>query len=88
MSDSGTVIDGRLQLDEPVALASGTRVEVSLAPEAIPQKSSPEALLRMAGSLSDEDAEALLLAAQECRQIDWRLWSTDPLSSDPSSTEP
>jgi hypothetical protein len=78
MSYSGTVIDGRLQLDKPVALASGTRVEVSVAPEAIPEKSSPQALLRMAGSLSEEDAEALLLAAQECRQIDWSMWSAAP----------
>ena len=83
MSYSGTVRDGRLQLDEPVTLASGTRVEVSVAPEAIPGKSSPEALLRMAGSLSEEDADALLLAAQECRQIDWRMWSTDPSSTEP-----
>jgi hypothetical protein len=78
MSYSGTVIDGRLQLDKPVALASGTRVEVSLAPEAIQEKSSPQALLRMAGSLSEEDADALLLATQECRKIDWSMWSTDP----------
>jgi hypothetical protein len=83
MSYSGTVIDGRLQLDEPVPLASGTRVEVSVVPEAIPKKSSPEALLRMAGSLSEEDADALLLAAQECRQIDWHMWSTDPNSTEP-----
>ena len=73
MSYSGTVIDGRLQLDEPVALASGTRVEVSVAPEAklgrgMSPQMSPQALLQMAGSLSEEDADALLLATQECRQ--------------------
>jgi len=84
MSYSGTVIDGHLQLDKPVALASGTRVEVSVAPEAkLGKGMSPEALLQMAGSLSEEDADALLMAAQECRQIDWSMWSAEPWSNEP-----
>jgi hypothetical protein len=84
MSYSGTVIDGCLQLDKPVPLASGTRVQVSVAPEAkLGNGMSPQALLRMAGSLSEEDANALLLAAKECRQIDRSMWSTEPLSIEP-----
>jgi hypothetical protein len=84
MSYGGTVIDGRVQLDKPVTLASGTRVCVSIAPEAkLAKGMSPQALLRMAGSLSDEDADALLRAAKECRQIDWSMWSTSIDSCSP-----
>ncbi len=38
------------------------------------QKSSPQAILKLAGTLSAEEAEAILQAAQECRRIDWEMW--------------
>ena len=78
MSYRGTVIEGRLELDEPIELTSGTRVEINVAPEAIPRKGSPKAALQMAGTLSEEDANALLQSAQECRQVDRSLWFREP----------
>ena len=78
MSYRGTVIEGRLELDEPIALTSGTRVEIGVAPEATLRKGSPKAALRMAGTLSEEDANALLQSAQECRQIDRGMWLSEP----------
>ena len=38
------------------------------------QKGSPQAVLQLAGTLPPEEAEVILQAAQECRQIDWELW--------------
>jgi len=77
MSYKGTVIEGRLELDEPVTLLSGTRVEVNVAPQAELRRGSPQAILQMAGSLSEEDADALLQGAQQCRQIDQSLWESE-----------
>ncbi len=41
-------------------------------PEA--QKGSPKAVLQLAGTLSPEEAEAILQAAQIARRIDWQMW--------------
>ncbi len=38
------------------------------------QKGSPQAVLQLAGTLSVEEAEAILQAAQSARRIDWEMW--------------
>jgi len=38
------------------------------------KKGSPQAVLKLAGTLSPEEADAILKTAQECRQIDWEMW--------------
>ena len=68
MSYKGTVREGRLELDEPVALTSGTRVEVRLETAPPPRKGSAQALLQIAGRLPAEEADAILAAAQACRR--------------------
>jgi hypothetical protein len=37
-------------------------------------KGSPKAILRLAGTLSYEEGEAILQVVQESRRIDWELW--------------
>jgi hypothetical protein len=39
------------------------------------QKGSPQAILQLAGTLSEEEADAILQAAQTGRQIDWEMWN-------------
>lgn len=75
MSYSGTVKNGSLELDRPIDLAPGTRVEVEVKPAGKPAKGSAKALLQIAGRLSVEEAEAILAAAQECRRVDPQLWT-------------
>ena len=74
MGYKGTVKGNVIELDEPLPFAEGTRVEVMVTPEPTPRKGSPQAILRLAGTLTPEEAEAILKAAQECRRIDWELW--------------
>ena len=50
-------------------------VEVTVTPENRPRKTSPQAWLQLAGTLSDEEAEALLKGVQEhLRRIEWEMW--------------
>jgi hypothetical protein len=77
MSYKGTVREGRLELDEPIALTSGTRVDVRLEPAASPRKGSALALLQIAGRLPTGEAEAILSAAMECRRIDPGMWTPE-----------
>jgi hypothetical protein len=71
---TGIVNGKRIDLDASVPLPEGTRVRVSVAPESAPRKGSPDAVLRLAGTLSDEEADAILAAAQRCRRVDEALW--------------
>ncbi len=73
MSYSGTVKNGGLELDQPIELASGTRVQIEVEPVA-PERGSAKALLQIAGRLPVDEAEAILAAAQECRKVDPKLW--------------
>ncbi len=43
-----------------------------LSPE---QKGSPQAVLQLAGTLSDEEADTILQGAQASRRIDWEMWN-------------
>jgi hypothetical protein len=74
MSYRGTVKSNGIALDEPLPFAEGTRVEVIVEPEKERRKGSPQAILELAGSLTDEEAETLERAARECRRIDWSMW--------------
>ncbi len=71
-----------IELDEELPFEDGTRVEVvviAATPKTKPRKGSPQAVLQLlAGTLTDEEAEAILKAAQECRRIDWELWGQKP----------
>jgi hypothetical protein len=46
---------------------------VTLVPAKKPRKGSPLSVLQMAGTLSLEEADAILQAAKECRKIDPEL---------------
>ncbi len=75
MSYLGTVKDGHLELDEPIHLASGTRVEVNLEAVVRPDVGSAKALLEIAGRLPADEADAILAAAQACRGVEPKLWA-------------
>jgi hypothetical protein len=77
VSYKGTIKEGRLELDGPIALTSGTRVEVHLEPAAVPRKGSAQALLQIAGRLPVDEANAILAAAQECRRVDTGMWTSE-----------
>ncbi|CUU35835.1 hypothetical protein GXSOP10_1225 [Armatimonadetes bacterium GXS] len=74
----GTVRGKLIELDEPLPLAEGTRVEVTVTPETKPRKGSPEAVLQLAGTLTPEEAEIIMQGVQAVRQIDWELWEEKP----------
>jgi len=73
----GTVNGKRIDLDEALPIDSGTRVRVSVTPEpaVASERSSPAAILQLAGTLSEAEAEGILRAAGECRRIEPSLWS-------------
>jgi hypothetical protein len=82
MGYKGTVKGKVIELDEPLPYPDGTRVEVTvqpeLQPEKKPRKNSPQALLQLAGTLTEEEAEAIMKVVREhVRKIDWEMWGQD-----------
>ena len=81
MYEYGGIVNGkRIDLDEVPPLEQGTRVRVNVTPESTSgmRRGSPEALLSLVGTLSDDEAETMLRTSRECRQIDRDLWSDPP----------
>jgi hypothetical protein len=78
MGYKGTAKGKLIELEESLPFADGTRVEVTVTPVAQPRKGSPKAVLQLAGTLTSEEANAILQAAQACRRIDWDLWERQP----------
>ena len=75
MGYKGTVKGRIIELDEPLPYPDGTRVEVTVEPEKKPRKGSPQALLQLVGTLTEEEAEAILKVVKEhVRKIDWEMW--------------
>jgi hypothetical protein len=53
-------------------------VQPELQPEKKPRKNSPQALLQLAGTLTEEEAEAIMKVVREhVRKIDWEMWGQD-----------
>ncbi|MCC6038757.1 MAG: hypothetical protein LM632_11195 [Armatimonadetes bacterium] len=82
MGYKGTVKGKVIELDEPLPYPDGTRVEVTVQPEVQPEKkprkNSPQALLQLAGTLTEEEAEAIMKVVREhVRKIDWEMWGQD-----------
>ncbi|MCS7254049.1 MAG: hypothetical protein NZ781_08520 [Armatimonadetes bacterium] len=75
MGFKGTVKGRIIELDEPIPLPDGTRVEVTVKPEGL-RKGSPQLILQtLVGTLTDEEAEAIMkVVREEVRRIDWELW--------------
>jgi hypothetical protein len=71
----GTAHGNRIDLDEPLGLTDGTRVRVQVAPTDSPRCGTPDAILRLADTLSPEEADAMLEASRSARTIDPALWS-------------
>ena len=78
MGCKGTAKGKLIELEEPLPFADGTRVEVTVTPVPQPRKGSPQAVLQLVGTLTPEEADAILQAAQACRRIDWDLWERQP----------
>jgi hypothetical protein len=75
MTFTGIARGSKIELDGSVPFPDGTRVTVDISAESVPPKSSPAAILQLAGTLTDEEAEAIDAAARLCRRIDDRLWT-------------
>lgn len=75
MTYSGKVRNGVVVLDNGADLAEGTVVRVDVTPDSIPLKGTRASLLRLAGTLSDEEADTIQKTAAECRRIDQTLWN-------------
>ena len=75
MRCKGTLKGRIIELDKPILWAEGTPVEVEIKLEA--RKSSPQALLALVGTLTEEEAELIREAVKECRRIDWEMWKQD-----------
>lgn len=71
MEYKGTAKGSVIELDEPLPFAEGTRVEVSVVPESKPRKNSPQAWIQLAGTLTDDEAEAIMKFVNErVRRVD------------------
>lgn len=75
MTYTGKVQNGVVVLDQGADLAEGTIVRVEVASGASVRKGSPAAILQLAGTLTDSEADSILAAAQQCRRIDPTLWN-------------
>ena len=71
----GRIQNGVLVLDDGPDLPDGTIVQVDIRPTNGLRRGSPAALLRLAGTLTDAEADSILDTAQECRRIDRTLWN-------------
>ncbi len=67
MTYRGIVRGNTIELENKLGLAEGTRVTVDLFPDSKPHRSSPQAVLRLAGTLSEAEAETILQGAQFVR---------------------
>ncbi len=74
MSYRGTVKGNAIEVDEPLPFAEGSRVEVTLAPEDRVRRGTPRAVLRLAGTLTHDEAATIRKGAAESRRIDASLW--------------
>jgi hypothetical protein len=71
----GTVRGSSIDLEEPIPLAEGTRVDVTVIPLGQLARNSPRAWMRVVGTLTGDEADAMLdVVRQECRGIDPELW--------------
>jgi hypothetical protein len=74
MTYEGILRGKTIELEDQPALPDGSRVTVDVLPEAAPRKGSPQAILQLVGTLTDEEAELILAGAKLARQVDPHLW--------------
>ncbi len=75
MAYKGTVKGQIIALDDPLPWADGTRVDLTVIPESRPRKNSPQAWLQLVGTLSEDEADAMLTDVQkQMRRIEWEMW--------------
>ena len=65
MTYKGIARAKRIELDDSVSLPDGTRVTVDIAPEGLPRRGSPAAVLRLAGTLQPAEADSILTSRIE-----------------------
>lgn len=65
----GTIRNRRIELEDGPDLPDGTEVQVDIRPTNGLRRGSPAALLRLAGTLTDAEADSILQTAQECRPL-------------------
>jgi hypothetical protein len=74
---TGTIKGNVIEFDSHLPFDDGLQVVVDITPPSIPSKGSPQAWLTyFAGTATDEEADIILFGAQECRQIDQKLWNS------------
>ena len=74
MTFKGIVRGKTIELESETALPEGTRVTVDLSAEAPVRKGSPQAILGLVGTLSEEEGELIRAGSKAARRIDPSLW--------------
>ena len=78
----GTIRGDKIELEGRTPLPDGTRVHVSVEPERPEaRRGSRDAILRLVGTLTPEEADVIEAAADDCRRVDRSLWTDDEVSS-------
>lgn len=75
MTYKGTVKGKTIQLDEPIPVEEGARVEIVVVPEGQPARNSAQAWLQLVGTLTNDEADAIeQFVAEDIRRVDPGVW--------------
>jgi hypothetical protein len=76
----GTANGKHIDLDEALPFETGTRVRIQVSADVTngPPPGSPESVLSLVGTLSDQEADSIMQVSQELRRVDPELWSDQP----------
>jgi hypothetical protein len=78
MTYKGTVKGKTIELDDPIPVEEGTRVDVMVVPEGRPRRGSPQAWLQLVGTLTNDEADAIeKFVTEEIRPVDSDMWETE-----------
>ena len=74
MQYTGIVRGKIIEFNKVLPFKKGDWVKVKITPEEEPLKGTPDALLKLVGTLTEEEASIFLQTEKECRKIDWEMW--------------
>ena len=76
MAYKGILRGNHIELSEPLPFPEGTQVDVMVEAtgQSRPRKGSPNAVLRLVGTLTHEEAKLIRQAVGEIRRVDPELW--------------
>lgn len=76
----GTANGKHIDLDEALPYEAGTRVRIQVSADTADGSppGSPEAVLSLVGTLSDQEVDSIMSVSRELRRVDPELWSDQP----------